>query len=53
MCGCGSDGKCHNCNEDDFIGYINGSSIKKSPEPFGTNGMSCSNDTIVIYSWIY
>ena len=44
MCGCGSDGKCHNCNSNDFIGYISSMSLTNTSGPFGTNGMNCTFD---------
>jgi hypothetical protein len=42
LCGCGSDGKCHYCNSNDFIGYIDeNSTMNSTGGAFGTNGKSC------------
>ena len=45
LCGCGSDGKCHYCNDEDFFG--NNPSYINSNGPFGTNGMLCTSNAMV------
>ncbi len=49
LCGCGSDGKCHYCNSNDYTGHIDDNKITNNDGPFETNGMTCSEDKNVSF----